>query len=138
MESKMSQITEFFKLLIEWGGVYRVNDDMAIVTATDDQPVLIDINGTTLPLLVFSENNMVGKHTFFNPLVETLGHSKERAWFVQSRSLIAGNIIQRMMIRIVELTLQKEDDEMDYDLLDIVQPFIDKTDNNIPLLRGKR
>lgn len=126
----MGNVSEFFKLLVEWGDVYTVDSEDNIVTTSDNQPVMVDINGNILPLKVFSDKMTVGKHTFFNPLVKTLGHSSELSWFFTTRSMILGNMIKAMMIRVIELAIDTEE-EVDYDKLELIQPFMDKSDKKL-------
>jgi hypothetical protein len=123
-------VTEFFKLLIEIGDCFYVDKEMTIRTKSDDHPVLIKINDKPLPMIVFNDNMMVGKHTFFNPLVEVMGHSAERNWFEASRSLIFGVMVKNMMKKIITMALDEEA-EVDYDKLDMIRPFIKKIDKKL-------
>jgi hypothetical protein len=136
MSTDNRAITEFLRLLVEWGGVYKVRDDMMIVTAEDDMPVLVTIGNNQLPLMLFSDNMKAGKHTFFNPLVETLGHSSERTWFMQSRMLILGVMIKRMMQLIVSKCLS-DDEDLPYDLIEAVSPYRKRVDAKLEEEIGK-
>ncbi len=123
----MDDVTGFFKLLVEWGGVFTTDSENTIINTDDNLPVHVEINGNPLPLKLFSNNMQVGKHTYFNPLVETLGHSKERAWFFTTRSMILGVMIKKLMVRAIELAITTDDD-IDYDKLELIQPFMAKAD----------
>jgi hypothetical protein len=125
-----NNITEFFKLLVEFGGCYYVDNEMFIKSTVDDTPVLVKINNNPMPMKVYHENMKVGKYTIFNPLVEVLGHSAERTWFIQSRSLIVGVMIKEMMKKVVNIVTDKDED-FDYDKLDAIQPFVKKIDKKL-------
>jgi hypothetical protein len=118
-------VFEFFKLLIEFGGVHYVNDDKFVCNVIDDKPVLININNKGTPLMVFHNNMVAGEYTIFNPLVEPLGPSSERAWFFQRNSLIIGNMVKALIRKAAELA---QSSEKCYDKLDLIQPYFSAMD----------
>lgn len=127
---KMDTVTNFLKLLVKWGGVFDVMDDNTIVYSGDAEPVTVMIAKDQKKIMVLHENMPAGKHTFFNPLVETMGHSAERKWFNESRSSIIGCTLMGCIKRIIELALAEEDDAAPptYNELELVEPYVKKVD----------
>jgi hypothetical protein len=130
MAINTKQVTEFLKLLVEYGDVFKVDPDGFIKNAKTSEYEMIKINDKDLPMVVFSENMKAGKHTFFNPFVEVLGHSAERTWFFWTRSFIVGVMIKEMMKKVVSISLDPSEN-INYDELDVLRPFCTKVDKKL-------
>lgn len=129
MKITMDHVTEFYKILVEWGSAFKVDDDYKILFASDDKPVTVESGGDTRDIMVLHGNMKRGNTTFFNPLVETMGHSAEKKWFMASRNDIIGYIVQGCLVKMIELSVaEPEGDKPSYEALEIAQAHIGKAD----------
>lgn len=119
---KRDNLFDFLKLLIELGGVYRVNDDFFIVQTDDDEPVRIVVGKKAMPIMVYHENMKTGDHLVLNPFVETLGAAPERQWFFTTQSVILGWTLKRMAEKLIEAVNGKV--EEDYKTLELISPYL--------------
>jgi hypothetical protein len=111
MASIGSQATEFITLLVEYGGVYKVDKRTGFVLESDDAEVGIVINEKKLPLMVQREVMPPGAFAILNPFNEPMGVSTERVWFLQSRSAILSEIMKRCFIALAELANSENSSE---------------------------
>jgi len=74
-------IDDFLAKLVEFSGVFYVNEDHYICMVDSDDPVCLDINGKATPLMLFHNKMPSGEFCILNPLVEQVGISPERKWF---------------------------------------------------------
>lgn len=129
----MTDVTEFYKLLVEWAGMFMVDDEYYICDVESESPVMLRIGKRSKPIMVLHEEMPSGDHTFFNPLVETIGHSVEKRWYVQSVNTTIQVVTHKLIRRIIELSTGEE--ELDYtpsyDELGIVKPYVDKVDEKM-------
>lgn len=125
MTKQQDNVFEFFKLLIEFGGVHYVNEDKYVCNTSNDEPVLININSKGMPLMVFHESMPAGEYAVFNPLIEPLGSSAELAWFHKRNSLILGVMVKAMIRKAAEAALSTD---KDYEKLEFIEPWFKSFD----------
>ena len=119
----MNQLTnqdvqEFIELLVTFGDVNRLDANMIILdndgsahTIRDgeaDKPVQILHNG-----MIKDDNNFI-----FNPFKMIEGNNPAFNWFYNSRMLILSNIIRKIILKVVELSVSKETEN--YDVLQLL------------------
>lgn len=99
---------DFFKKVIEIGGLYYLDDDNYVLRQIDDSPVVINVGEKEgVPLMMYSPKMKAGKHAIICPLVETnQSHSAERAWFFESRSMVTGAITKLIVKTLLELIVE--------------------------------
>lgn len=124
--SKQQACFDFIKLLIEFGGIYSV-DGEGYIYDNEDEPVLINVNNKGIPLRIYKPNMVAGDYAILNPLVEPLGVFDERVWFFTSRCAIIGNITKSMIVKLAEQAI-KNADSLEYDKLELVQPYLSAFD----------
>lgn len=126
MSNKQQACFDFIKLLVEFGGVYQVNEE-GYIFDNEDEPVLINVSNKGMPLRIYQSNMKAGEYAILNPLVEPLGVFNERVWFFKSRCAIIGGLVKSMMKKLAEAAINNEG-EIDYDKLDMVQPHLKSFD----------
>lgn len=124
--SKQAECYDFIKHLVEFGGVYTV-DDEGFIMDNEDESVLINVSNKGIPLRVYQPNMKAGEYAILNPLVEPLGVFNERVWFFKSRCAIIGSLTKAMMKKLAEAA-SSTDGDIDYDKLDLVQPYLKSLD----------
>ena len=125
---KYRDIARFGKILVEWGGVYMVDKDFSIVIEKSESPVVIKTKKGNLPLKLFVGDLDDRDAAYLNIYVDTLGHTAEKDWFYSTRSLIAGNLIKRLILSIAEFAID-EDGNYPSDVIDIVAPYATNIDS---------
>lgn len=127
---KYKGIVEFGKILVEWGNVYQVDeDDFSITTRKGNSPVVIKTKKGNRPLKLFVGDLDDRDAAYLNLYVDTLGHTAEKDWFYSTRSIIAGNLIKRLILSIAEYAMS-EDGDYPADVVDIVSPYAENIDEN--------
>lgn len=123
------QITDYLKLLVEYGGVWKVSDDYTILTP-DGNPVLLDLGSNKqLPMKIFNPHMTTSAQCIYlNPFKESLAPSPERSWFWVSRSMILGFLCQEMLKALVTKLLTKTEQELDVSDLDLAKAVVDNVD----------
>jgi hypothetical protein len=126
-EISQKQISDYIKLLVEFGGVYKVDSEF-IIRGPDSEPVQIMLNKKAVPIKIFNDRMMTGDWVFLNPFKETLTVSGERTWFWQSRSMMLGYIIKRMLEALVD-KLQSKEDDLHIGELELAQQLVAQVDD---------
>ena len=132
MEKKISQsdATDFIKRLVELGGLYKVNTDNLIVGKRDNQPIQIHTSKTkSQPCMILHDKMQMGEHTVLNPFVETLTKSPERDWFFQSKSILLGTVVKRLMVAVIETAISGK--ETEYEKIPLISPFLKQIDEKM-------
>lgn len=114
MSVKMSDVETFMKMLVSWGGKFYVDDDHLIRSTADDELVPVAINNTKRVMMIPYENmiqNPEIKSTIFMPLVETIGHTVERKWFLETYQEMFGTLVWDCMHHLVRALVITEDEE---------------------------
>ena len=105
------QISDFVKLLVEYGGLYTVNKDHVIV-GIDNNPVALKTKNNTKILKIFHDNMSIDpKFAVLNPLIESLSSSHERLWLWTVHETCLQFIVKKMFKEVVS-NLQTSDEEV--------------------------
>jgi len=120
----------FFKLLVEFGDAYYVDGNQMVLCNADNSPVGIAVGKKNLPLALFKEGMKIGDYVVLNPLIDSCNKAPEREWFFQTRQLIIGGLVKRLITKVVEIAISK-DEENDYAKLELVSEFVDKLDEKM-------
>jgi len=126
-EISQKQISDYIKLLVEFGGVYTVDSEF-FIHGPKDEIVQISLNKKHVPVKIFNDRMMTGDWVFLNPFKETMTVSTERNWFWQSRSLILGYVFKKMLETLVE-KLQAKEDALHIGELDLAQQLVTHIDD---------
>jgi uncharacterized metal-binding protein len=129
----MEGIKKFGKLLVEWGGVYKLDEDDFIVVKSSNSPVLIETKNKDkgLPLRLFTDSIDYGDFTYLNLFVDIIGKVNEKDWFYDTRSMIAGNLIKKCIKRIIEVNTTDKDGNHSLGVLSIASKFADMVDEKM-------
>lgn len=126
-EISQKQISDYIKLLVEFGGVYTVDPEYYIF-GPDKERVQIVHNKKAVPVKIFNDRMMTGDWVFLNPFNETLTASTERHWFWQSQSIILGYMLKRMLESLVE-KLQSDNDDLHIGELELAKQLVGQVDD---------
>lgn len=127
-------VFEFIKLLVETGGIYKVNDDKMVVLASSGAPHTIVSNKKTLPLMVFHNRIPIGDHVVLNPLKDSIGVCPERVWFFNFIKNLPGGLLQRIIFQVVRDLVESDTskkDTVNYTQLSMLAPFATKVDKKM-------
>ena len=117
METAFSagNVYEFFKILIETGGIHYIDKDNVIRYVSDQSPVGIKTGtGSKAPLksVALYKPNMEIDSTkvLLNPFSEYVGFHPERDWFYKYMTGLPGNLIKFTILGMAETVLNKDRD----------------------------
>ncbi len=129
MNVTMNKVTDFYKTLVQWGGAFKV-EDKKILYVSDNEPLTVKVGDDTKEMMVLHEEMERGNYAYFNPLVETMGHTAEKKWFMTSRNHIIGFLIHGCIAKMIEIGMEGDEaaDSPGYDALELSEAYIGKTD----------
>jgi len=127
IEVNKETIREFSKLLIEFGGFHKLNDDGTIVSATSGEAIAIPEGKHNYPLVLFDETKPCNPDVrYLNPFSETLGVNRDKEKFFSMLSTGAAALIKAIILQTTVNIVEKKDDNYDqYMLMSKVDQFID-------------
>lgn len=132
MSVDMQQVTEFLKVLVAWGGKHTVDKEFFVCNTSDGSRVPVMINKKERNMYIPHDGMRYDpkrKDTIFMPLIEPLGHTAERTWFFNERNVQVGEIVQRCMLKLIDLCTECEDDEEPtYDQVGLAQSYTNQVD----------
>ena len=111
-------VQEFIELLVTLGDMNRLDANMIILDSDGNACTIRD--GNTVKSIQILHNGMVKDENnfIFNPFKMIEGNNPAFNWFYNSRMLILSNIIRKIILKIVELSVSKETEN--YDVLQLL------------------
>ena len=120
-------LLQFEKLLIEIGGVFKVQDDYTILNIGTNQPVAV-VDGKKSKIVAFFYEGMRSSDnlTILNPFKECVGINRAREWFYNSLSSLTSLMLKQLMEKMIRDAVEKKDDN--YSQFPLMSRIIDKAD----------
>ena len=120
-------LLQFEKLLIEVGGVFKVQDDYTILNVGTNQPVAV-VDGKKSKIVAFFYEGMRSNDnlTVLNPFKECVGINRAREWFYNSLSSLTSLMLKQLMAKMIKDAVEKKDDN--YNQFPLMSRIIDKAD----------
>lgn len=102
-------VYEFLRMLVEIGGVHKVDKDGNILHA-DGTPIHTEVghNHKKRQYRILNKNMHTGDYVYVNPLNEAIKTSSDRVWFWGSRTAILSSMIKYSLIKLIRLSLADE------------------------------
>ena len=128
MGVKFQQVVDFYRYLIELGGIYEVDGDNYITRRDDDStPVTMKVKGKIRPLLILQEKITDDNAIIINVLNENLRESIDSKWMY---AMLAGGLYRRLynIIETMQIIISAPDESWDADTLDFVSKYSARVD----------
>lgn len=131
MKISQQQVADDIQLLVELGGIYKVDNEYNIRSTKDNE--LIEVQGgkkkENYPITIFHPGMVSdNKRYILNPFTESLTSLTELQWFWDSRSGMISNITNRMVTSIPGLCCYGKEDDHSVSLDDLLSQFSDVVD----------
>lgn len=123
-------VRDFIKQYIEFGNVFKLNDDGYIVKVQDDTLITLSKpDGTVAPVTIYDPTNTKTDTIVLNPFLDGMNNTEISRWFYELRSMIMCRIIFRIMEGIITKAVEcKENGIEDKHLtsaeINILQPYM--------------
>ena len=131
----MEQIThndvqDFIKLLVTYGNLYYLDDDLVIHQELDGEKVTVLDEQKQKPLQILHTGMIKDENNFiFNPFKTIEGNNPGLNWFYTSRIMIASGMVKELILKLVELCASK--DTKNYDILQLIDGVSELCDNDM-------
>ncbi len=107
-------VKDFIKQYVEFGDVFKFNDEGYLVKTQDDTIITLNKpDGTAAPITMYDPTNARTDTIVLNPFVEGMNNSEVSRWFYELRSMVMSRLIFRIMEGIITKAIECKDNSIE-------------------------